>query len=96
MHICTLSLAITLDKRLFPSEIIKKHPSYCIIAWVLTWQREKDSNPHIRSQSPLCYLYTIPLNARDIIHFFEDLSSTIFPEPRQIFQLSPKCSAAAS
>ena len=25
------------------------------------WQREKDSNPHIRSQSPLCYLYTIPL-----------------------------------
>ena len=26
------------------------------------WQREKDSNPHIRSQSPLCYLYTIPLN----------------------------------
>ncbi len=28
---------------------------------VLLWQREKDSNPHIRSQSPLCYLYTIPL-----------------------------------
>lgn len=27
----------------------------------LRWQREKDSNPHIRSQSPLCYLYTIPL-----------------------------------
>ena len=27
----------------------------------LAWQREKDSNPHIRSQSPLCYLYTIPL-----------------------------------
>lgn len=27
----------------------------------LLWQREKDSNPHIRSQSPLCYLYTIPL-----------------------------------
>ena len=26
-----------------------------------SWQREKDSNPHIRSQSPLCYLYTIPL-----------------------------------
>ena len=25
------------------------------------WQREKDSNPHIRSQSPLCYHYTIPL-----------------------------------
>ena len=27
----------------------------------MTWQREKDSNPHIRSQSPLCYPYTIPL-----------------------------------
>ena len=39
-----------------------------------TWQREKDSNPHIRSQSPLCYLYTIPLNARAIIHGFADLS----------------------
>ena len=26
-----------------------------------SWQREKDSNPHIRSQSPLCYHYTIPL-----------------------------------
>ena len=30
------------------------------LRWFL-WQREKDSNPHIRSQSPLCYLYTIPL-----------------------------------
>ena len=25
------------------------------------WQREKDSNPHIQSQSLLCYPYTIPL-----------------------------------
>ena len=38
------------------------------------WQREKDSNPHIRSQSPLCYLYTIPLNAKSIIQSFCDLS----------------------
>ena len=30
--------------------------------WDFCWQREKDSNPHIRSQSPLCYLYTIPLS----------------------------------
>ena len=42
------------------------------------WQREKDSNPHIRSQSPLCYLYTIPLNARAIIHVFGDLSRSYF------------------
>ncbi len=27
------------------------------------WQREKDSNPHIQSQSLLCYPYTIPLYA---------------------------------
>ena len=29
------------------------------------WQREKDLNPHIRSQSPLCYHYTIPLCSLD-------------------------------
>ena len=27
----------------------------------LFWQRVKDSNPHIQSQSLLCYLYTNPL-----------------------------------
>ena len=36
----------------------EKAPSDVLRAF---WQREKDSNPHIRSQSPLCYLYTIPL-----------------------------------
>ena len=25
------------------------------------WQRMRDSNPHKRSQSPVCYLYTNPL-----------------------------------
>ena len=25
------------------------------------WQRVKDSNPHKRSQSPVCYHYTNPL-----------------------------------
>ena len=35
--------------------------THCIKTGVQLWQREKDSNPHIRSQSPLCYLYTIPL-----------------------------------
>ena len=34
-----------------------------------------DSNPHKRSQSPVCYLYTTPLNARIIIHSFSDLST---------------------
>ena len=28
---------------------------------VFSWQRYKDSNLNIRSQSPLCYHYTIPL-----------------------------------
>ena len=44
------------------------------------WQREKDSNPHIRSQSPLCYLYTIPLNAKVIITKISDLS-----RPKTVF-----------
>ncbi len=39
-----------------------------------TWQREKDLNPHIRSQSPLCYPYTIPLDTFVIIPAFADLS----------------------
>ena len=26
------------------------------------WQRVKDSNPHKRSQSPVCYHYTNPLS----------------------------------
>ena len=42
------------------------------------WQREKDSNPHIRSQSPLCYLYTIPLNAKAIIQNYFRLSRIFF------------------
>ena len=117
MQVCTHLSRFALVSRSFPGRYAKKYPSYCIIAWVLTWQREKDStsaaaearsrlwsapgtpfttapvrilagnqnkrtatktvllfwqrekdsNPHIRSQSPLCYLYTIPLNARAII-----------------------------
>ena len=37
----------------------------CIYFGHSIWQREKDSNPHIRSQSPLCYHYTIPLCSLD-------------------------------
>ncbi len=41
------------------------------------WQREKDSNPHIQSQSLLCYPYTIPLcfTTKDIIHNWWEKSS---------------------
>ena len=42
------------------------------------WQREKDSNPHIRSQSPLCYLYTIPLNAKLLYMLFGICQAKIF------------------
>ena len=31
------------------------------VTFAPVWQREKDSNPHIQSQSLLCYPYTIPL-----------------------------------
>ena len=46
---------------------------------LFVWQREKDSNPHIRSQSPLCYLYTIPLNANIIIPRIFRLSRVFSP-----------------
>ena len=38
---------------------VKKGPPH--LGKPLFWQREKDSNPHIQSQSLLCYPYTIPL-----------------------------------
>ncbi len=38
------------------------------------WQRVKDSNPHIQSQSLLCYLYTNPL----------DLSAAVISRSEQI------------
>ena len=34
------------------------------------WQRVKDSNPHKRSQSPVCYLYTNPLYALIEAHIY--------------------------
>ena len=43
----------------------KKKKSETLRFQTSQWQREKDSNPHIRSQSPLCYHYTIPLCSLD-------------------------------
>ena len=58
-----------------------------------SWQREKDSNPHIRSQSPLCYHYTIPLcswRTNLIIQIWLDLSTPICRQFEEIFwQLCP-------
>ena len=53
----------------------------CELSFAAIWQREKDLNPRIRSQSPLCYHYTIPLKARIIIPFFTDLSRANFKIP---------------
>ena len=52
------------QSQLFPCGIRdnrKKKDQKLNISSLFLWQREKDSNPHIRSQSPLCYHYTIPL-----------------------------------
>ena len=38
-----------------------KKKSWNLVVSGLFWQRVKDSNPHIQSQSLLCYLYTNPL-----------------------------------
>ena len=47
-----------------------------MLSWTaVLWQRRKDSNPHKRSQSPVCYLYTTPLNATAIIYIFFVLST---------------------
>ena len=32
------------------------------------WQRMRDSNPRKRSQSPVCYRYTNPLNAEHLYY----------------------------
>ena len=61
MQVCTHLSRFALVSRIFPGRNAKKYTGYCIIACVPMWQREKDSNPHIQSQSLLCYPYTIPL-----------------------------------
>ena len=53
---------------------------------VSLWQREKDSNPHIRSQSPLCYLYTIPLcpDEQKLLYRFHDVCQQFFQKIRNL------------
>ena len=50
------------------------------------WQREKDSNPHIRSQSPLCYLYTIPLcpDEQKLLYRFHSVCQQFFQKIRNL------------
>ena len=65
------------------------------------WQREKDSNPHIRSQSPLCYLYTIPLNASAIITAKEPFVKRFFKKfsfflKKSVAEKSPAAADAIS
>ena len=48
------------------------------------WLRKKDSNPHIQSQSLLCYLYTIPqyLLSNSKIHYTK-ISGFVNPFPQK-------------
>ena len=50
------------------------------------WQREKDSNPHIRSQSPLCYLYTIPLcpDEQKLLYRFRGVCQQFFQKIKNL------------
>ena len=52
------------------------------------WQREKDSNPHKRSQSPVCYHYTNPLSARNIILVFCLLSILILRKKAMVLPIA--------
>ena len=42
------------------------------------WQRMRDSNPRKRSQSPVCYRYTNPLNATTLLYAKRTKSQGIF------------------
>ena len=71
---CSIGGAVRPPALRQPSEIKNS-----FVQWTkeFSWQREKDSNPHIRSQSPLCYPYTIPLCSQRtdiIIAAFSNLS----------------------
>ena len=53
-----------MDPQLFDAVFFEKEqrkPRNLNDSGVFSWQRVKDSNPHIQSQSLLCYLYTNPL-----------------------------------
>lgn len=61
--------------KVFPSCLLfvrTKKPRTIVLGF---WQRMKDLNPHKRSQSPVCYHYTNPLNAYAIITILKRLSS---------------------
>ena len=56
------------QSQLFPCGIRdnrKKKDQKLNISSLFLWQRVKDSNPHKRSQSPVCYHYTNPLSSFD-------------------------------
>ena len=42
------------------------------------WQRMRDSNPRKRSQSPVCYRYTNPLNATTLLYAILFKSQALF------------------
>ena len=52
----------------------RKNLGTVVVPRFFIWQRVKDSNPHIQSQSLLCYLYTNPL----------DLSAAVINRSEQI------------
>ena len=54
------------------------------------WQGMKDSNPHKRSQSPVCYLYTNPLRTKVIILLFSKMSTPNFKKIKLFSKRSGK------
>ncbi len=77
----SISATSSAAKRIVEMEIKKRHGSPCLF-----WQREKDSNPHIRSQSPLCYLYTIPLcpDEQRLLYRFHGVCQQFFQKIRNL------------
>ena len=65
------------DEGFEPSPLINKKEKLPVFTESF-WQGMKDSNPHKRSQSPVCYHYTNPLRTKVIIHDLQKMSTLIF------------------
>ena len=98
-HKVNFNLVVFAMERGFKSlYLYKKRKTSRLFLTLRFWQRRKDSNPHIRSQSPLCYPYTTPLHRAFIaatliiILYFPDLSMPFFHFLKKV---STRCATLA-
>ena len=61
-----------------PSHPLPKRKDHTVWCGLSFWQRMRDSNPRKRSQSPVCYRYTNPLNATTLLYAILFKSQALF------------------